>query len=101
MSVVILIYTASPGVNKVYIGDHMYGPPTSITAKHITMSGQGDNEIIFNNNMDADKPGTPGYLFSLPIEGDGRVIQQSGHTTLSSAGNTYNQGTTIQGGFCP
>ncbi len=93
------IHSISGGVNKVYIGDHMYGPPTSITAKHITMSGQGDNEIIFNNNMDADKPGTPGYLFSLPIEGDGRVIQQSGHTTLSSAGNTYNQGTTIQGGL--
>lgn len=82
---------------NLYIGNSLYGGPTSIIAKEILMSGQGNNSIIFNNNK-ALTPGDNGYVFTLPINGLGSVEQQSGHTTLTSASD-YNGGTLISGGL--
>lgn len=93
------VNSISGGNNKLYIGDSKYGAPNSITAKSVNMAGNGDNEIIFNNNKSTDIPSTPGYLFSVPIKGYGSVVQQSGHSTLTSDENTYTQGTKITGGL--
>ncbi|GAJ68772.1 outer membrane autotransporter barrel domain-containing protein [Edwardsiella piscicida] len=87
---------AGGGVN-LYIGDSKYGSPADISANSITMSGDGKNKIIFNNN----KPhgiGADSYVFDVSINGIGNVEQQTGHTTLSSASN-YNGGTVINGGL--
>lgn len=82
---------------NLYIGDSEYGAPTDISAKSITMSGDGDNKVIFNNNKPTEI-GTDGYIFDVSINGSGSITQQSGHTTLSAESN-YDGGTIIEGGL--
>ncbi|MGR7522434.1 autotransporter outer membrane beta-barrel domain-containing protein [Klebsiella aerogenes] len=89
--------SVSGGAVNLYIGDSKYGAPTDISAKSITMSGDGDNKVIFNNNKPTET-GAGGYVFDVAIDGTGSVEQQSGHTTLSTASN-YNGGTIIVGGL--
>lgn len=91
------INSTSGGAVNVYIGDPQYGAPASIAASSITMSGDGANSVIFNNNK-AMTPGIGGYIFDVPLNGNGRVVQQSGHTTLDAVSN-YTAGTTISGGL--
>ncbi|WP_353654550.1 autotransporter outer membrane beta-barrel domain-containing protein [Citrobacter sp. Ce119] len=93
----ITLNSVSGGATQLYIGDAKYGAPTSIAAKSIAMSGDGQNTVIFNNINQA-QPGTEGYLFNIAINGDGAVEQQSGHTTLAAVSN-YTGGTVISGGL--
>lgn len=89
--------SVSGGAINLYIGDPAYGAPKTITANSIAMSGAGTNRVIFNNNQTA-QAGIGGYIFNVPINGTGAVVQQTGHTTLSTA-SAYTGGTTISGGL--
>ncbi|EGO4172739.1 autotransporter outer membrane beta-barrel domain-containing protein [Escherichia coli] len=93
----ITLNSLAGGVVNLYIGDSKYGAPTNISANNITMTGPGENTVIFNN-INPTTPGVNGYVFNVPINGEGSVKQQSGHTTLASASD-YNGGTLISGGL--
>ena len=93
----IKLNSVSGGAVNLYIGDSEYGAPTDISANSITMTGSGKNTVIFNNT-NPTTPGVKGYVFNVPINGEGSVKQQSGHTTLASASG-YNGGTLISGGL--
>ncbi|WP_336239685.1 autotransporter outer membrane beta-barrel domain-containing protein [Enterobacter chuandaensis] len=93
----ITLNSVSGGAVNLYIGDSKYGAPTDISANSITMTGPGKNTVIFNNT-NPTTPGVNGYVFNVPINGEGSVKQQSGHTTLASASD-YNGGTLISGGL--
>ncbi|MCA8711578.1 autotransporter outer membrane beta-barrel domain-containing protein [Escherichia coli] len=93
----ITLNSVSGGAVNLYIGDSKYGAPTDISANSITMTGPGKNTVIFNNT-NPTTPGVKGYVFNVPINGEGSVKQQSGHTTLASASD-YNGGTLISGGL--
>jgi len=93
----IKVNSVQGGAINLYVGDSKYGSPTDISANSIAMSGDGDNAVIFNNNQPA-VPGASGYVFNVPINGYGRIEQQSGHTTLD-ASSDYSEGTTISGGL--
>ncbi|ELV3390589.1 autotransporter outer membrane beta-barrel domain-containing protein, partial [Enterobacter hormaechei] len=82
---------------NLYIGDPKYGAPADISADSITMSGDGENKVIFNNNKPTEVV-TSGYVFDVSMNGAGSVVQQSGHTTLSAA-SAYDGGTVIEGGL--
>lgn len=93
----ITLNSVAGGAVNLYIGDSRYGAPNDISANSITMTGPGNNTVIFNNNK-SPTPGINGYVFNVPINGEGSVEQQSGHTTLASASD-YNGGTLISGGL--
>ncbi|EOV8479777.1 autotransporter outer membrane beta-barrel domain-containing protein [Klebsiella aerogenes] len=91
----ITLNSVAGGATNLYIGDSKYGAPKDISARSIEMTGVGNNKVIFNN---INTPIGAGYLFDVAINGNGSVVQQSGHTTLSSASN-FTGGTVISGGL--
>ncbi|HBM8320059.1 autotransporter outer membrane beta-barrel domain-containing protein [Enterobacter mori] len=93
----VLLSSVAGGKTNLLIGNTAYGAPTNFTAKQILMSGLGENKVVFNNNI-PPTPGQDGYVFNVPINGEGVVENQAGHTTLVSS-SEYSGGTLISGGL--
>lgn len=89
--------SVSGGSANLLIGNTAYGAPSILKAKQILMSGLGENIVAFYNNK-LPSPGQDGYVFDVPINGNGAVEQRAGHTSLVSSSD-YNGGTLISGGL--